>query len=215
MRLPLNMVQSEAQRLEAERECGTCTACCVLPRIPLDEEPGFFPQGKRGYTPCQHLCSLGEGCSIYNERPGLCRDYKCLWRAGLILGDERRRPDNLGLMFTLDEHEGQGVVEVWELWEGAARDHPGRGMLDAVSKYARVHIRFYGVPAAINYENANTLELGRRLSLAARVAPPELAAWLEARIGMGDLTVPQQKSVMLDLDALREGKSIESHYNRR
>jgi Fe-S-cluster containining protein len=98
MKLPLNLVRSDADRLESQRECGECTACCVLPRIPIGEDEGF-PQGKRGYTPCQHLClgrskdkatSFIPGCRIYSQRPSLCRDYKCLWREGVIQGDERR-----------------------------------------------------------------------------------------------------------------------------
>lgn len=224
MKFPLNLVQSDAQTLESQRECGDCTACCVLPRIPIGEEE-HFPQGKRGYVPCEHLC-IGEakdgdsfipGCRIYAHRPGLCRDYKCLWRGGIIQGDERRRPDRLGLMFTLDtlDAAGQvGVVEAWELWDGAAAEHPGRGVIDSVAQSVRLRIRFYGVPAALNYEGSQTLELGRRLSEAAHHNPQALAEWLELRITTKDLTPLNLESVMLDLDSLKRGEPVPRYYRR-
>lgn len=225
MKLPLNLIQSEAERLESQRECGPCTACCVLPRIPIGEED-VFPQGKRGYTPCKHLRvslnlvtgACGGGCDIYEHRPGLCRDYKCLWRAGLILGDERRRPDKLGLMFTFDIHDeerGIYVVEAWELWDGAAREHPGRGVIEAIAQYAHIRIRFYGVPAALSCECLpHTLDLGRALSGDSKHNPRALAAWLDREMSLGHLNANNLQSVQNDMEPLRRGEPVERHYNR-
>src|SRR5947209_18423059 len=75
----------------ATRQCGECKECCVVLPI-LDEE-----LSKPGHQPCKHLC--GCGCDIYKERPGVCRDYECLWLSGDIDGDQRTRPDNLGVIF--------------------------------------------------------------------------------------------------------------------
>ncbi|MBN9055415.1 MAG: hypothetical protein BGO06_12865 [Shinella sp. 65-6] len=54
----------------AGRSCGTCTLCCRLPDIDhLDKPANAW---------CRH-CVAGEGCSIYADRPSVCRDFLCLW----------------------------------------------------------------------------------------------------------------------------------------
>uniref|UniRef100_UPI003100AFE0 hypothetical protein n=1 Tax=Neorhizobium sp. EC2-8 TaxID=3129230 RepID=UPI003100AFE0 len=54
----------------AARYCGTCTLCCRLPEISaLDKPPDAW---------CRH-CTEGQGCSIYADRPQLCRDFLCMW----------------------------------------------------------------------------------------------------------------------------------------
>lgn len=211
MKIPLNLVRESAERIEAQRECGECTACCVLPGIPIGEDPDLL-EGKRGYTPCKHLCSINGGCSIYEKRPQLCRDYKCLWKAGLIIGDVRRRPDHLGLMFTFDEVGGEGVIEAWELWDGAARENPGRYLLDSIARYARVYVRFYGIPAALNYTKTGLFELGRSLSQATKECPQAVAGWLETKIGLAELTALNRESVERDLEPLRRGEPVPRHY---
>ncbi|WP_119256941.1 YkgJ family cysteine cluster protein [Shinella zoogloeoides] len=54
----------------AGRSCGTCTLCCRLPDIDLLDKPAN--------AWCRH-CVAGEGCSIYADRPSVCRDFLCLW----------------------------------------------------------------------------------------------------------------------------------------
>jgi hypothetical protein len=55
------------------RVCGECSLCC---KVPLIEELQK-PVGKL----CKH-CSAGNGCSIYESRPQVCRDFSCFWLAG-------------------------------------------------------------------------------------------------------------------------------------
>lgn len=65
--------------------CGTCTACCRVFNIPEFSKPA----GKW----CEH-CAIGKGCKIYEARPQVCRDYKCLW----LLSQEKgaaKLPDDL------------------------------------------------------------------------------------------------------------------------
>ena len=52
------------------RVCGTCTLCCRLPDIDLFDKPAN--------AWCRH-CIDGKGCSIYDDRPSVCRDFLCLW----------------------------------------------------------------------------------------------------------------------------------------
>jgi hypothetical protein len=62
-----------------ERTCGTCTLCCRLPEI--DE------LSKPANAWCVN-CTAGQGCSIYDSRPQLCRDFLCSWMINLQLGPE-------------------------------------------------------------------------------------------------------------------------------
>lgn len=218
MKIPLDLItaRQKAADLEAHRSCGECTACCVLPRIPIGEDEDF-PEGKPGYTPCEHLCSISGGCGVYETRPQLCRDYKCLWRGGILqagglMPDESMRPDKLGLMLTLDEEDGKGIVEAWELWEGAASVLPGRNAVRSISDQVGLHIRFYGVPAAIRYYNSDSLQFGRNLSRWAREDPKRLAAWLAKRIDTGHLIANNRESVERDLEPLRRGEPVARHY---
>jgi hypothetical protein len=61
------------------RSCGTCSLCCKLYEIPELDKPS--------HVWCRH-CRPGKGgCSIYQERPPVCVDFRCLWLTGQ-LGDE-------------------------------------------------------------------------------------------------------------------------------
>jgi hypothetical protein len=66
------------------RSCGTCSLCCKVFEVPPVNNK---PAGKW----CSH-CTPGRGCSIWTERPQMCRDYYCHWHQDLSLGPEWR-PD--------------------------------------------------------------------------------------------------------------------------
>jgi len=70
-------------RLVPGRSCGECHACCQFLVV-------TFPDWKK---PANVLCKnwVG-GCTIYNERPNICRGFFCGWRFFPNLGDEWR-PD--------------------------------------------------------------------------------------------------------------------------
>jgi len=62
--------------------CGTCNACCRVFAI---------PEVKKAAGPwCQH-CDIGKGCKIYEDRPQVCVEFKCLW----LLSREREPRDHL------------------------------------------------------------------------------------------------------------------------
>lgn len=78
------------------RECGECTACCVVLNI---DSPEFQkPPGK----PCTHLRERG-GCAIHATLYPTCRAYHCGWRYIAGLGDDWR-PDRSGVLIDL-QHE--------------------------------------------------------------------------------------------------------------
>lgn len=116
--LPPHEVEAIARRV-AGRSCGECTACCTV--------KGVAELGKPSQTACRHLC--GGGCDIYSARPRSCRDYACLWRQGWIEGDERRRPDQLGVMIDYEPFAripGSVRLVVWEVVPGAAQSQKVR-----------------------------------------------------------------------------------------
>jgi len=110
------------------KPCGDCRACCTVVGVPEIDKANF--------QPCKHEC--GTGCSIYPERPGSCRNYFCGWKWGMIEGDERRRPDNLGVIFDFQAFPAPGVLRAWEVRPGAASEPPARYLMQKLErKYGR------------------------------------------------------------------------------
>ena len=70
-----------------ERACGGCVLCCYL---------AFA--GKPHGVLCQ-FAKPGVGCTIYDSRPVICRDFCCSWLAGVTA----IRPDELGVMVLANE----------------------------------------------------------------------------------------------------------------
>lgn len=61
--------------------CADCDGCCRVFEVkPVDKAFG---------EPCKHLgrTLVGPGCTIYETRPDVCRNYVCLWL------DSQRRTD--------------------------------------------------------------------------------------------------------------------------
>jgi len=75
----------------ATRVCGECSLCCTVLRV--DE------LGKLGGEPCPQLRDAAKGCAIYEQRPRICRAYRCMWLRGYL--EERDRPDRLGAIVEL------------------------------------------------------------------------------------------------------------------
>lgn len=70
-------------------ECGECTLCCkVLPVGELKSPAGEY---------CKH-CTIGVGCSIYSQRPKVCRDFLCSYAQVSNVSIELR-PDKCGAIF--------------------------------------------------------------------------------------------------------------------
>ena len=64
---------------EAARQCGDCSLCCKLLRIPELDKP------KDEWCPnFAHRI----GCAIYADRPPSCRDFSCCWLVDPTMGPE-------------------------------------------------------------------------------------------------------------------------------
>src|SRR5262245_56261740 len=82
------------------RKCGECSLCCKLPRVDDVEKPSW--------TWCRH-CDVGKGCSIYESRPNICREFKCRWLTDTDLPDEWR-PDLVHLF--VSGNDGDEIMRV-------------------------------------------------------------------------------------------------------
>ncbi len=123
---PLQMVPIEG------RECGPCKACCTV--------VGVEELAKPMRQPCQYECEAG--CGIYEQRPGSCQTYSCMWLNGTLAGDTRRRPDVLGMIFDLRENNlGINIICAWEVWEGAAEQPAVQFLMAKMSLMVAVLLR--------------------------------------------------------------------------
>ena len=52
------------------KSCGSCIMCCTALEIPELKKPA---------GPACPNCILSGGCTIYADRPQVCRDFECLW----------------------------------------------------------------------------------------------------------------------------------------
>src|SRR5665213_2690643 len=93
----------EATNRAAGRECGECTACCTVIAVHELQKANN-----------QACCHLGDGCRIYPTRPDSCREWSCLWLNGGLPGDDLRRPDRLGLVFSLDAVGRYPLITAYE-----------------------------------------------------------------------------------------------------
>ncbi|MFY7929993.1 MAG: YkgJ family cysteine cluster protein [Oligoflexus sp.] len=67
------------------RSCGTCTLCCTY--LEIESKPGFSTRldtGEDLAKPSGISCPyLGpRGCTIYDARPLVCRQFACDWLMG-------------------------------------------------------------------------------------------------------------------------------------
>lgn len=93
------------------RSCGECTVCCKTHGVRELNKPS----GKW----CEH-CKIGEGCSIYAERPKECGEFKCAWLLGIKGGSLHQRPDRTKVVPDYREIPGIGTV----MWFGKLRINP-------------------------------------------------------------------------------------------
>jgi Fe-S-cluster containining protein len=85
------------------RTCSQCTLCCVALRI--DSLPGFTTTfhtgediGKAQGEPCRFLAKEGTGCTIYESRPAVCRNFLCDWIKGGRGYRDTDSPKSIGIV---------------------------------------------------------------------------------------------------------------------
>jgi hypothetical protein len=123
---------AETSHAAATRICGECTACCTV--------LGVVELNKPAYTTCRHDCGR---CAIYESRPKTCRIWSCGWLLSHIEGDERRRPDRLGLLFNREALDGKPITVVYEVWPDAATHSNNAFLLRKMSQQMPIVLRAY------------------------------------------------------------------------
>jgi hypothetical protein len=104
-----------------ERTCGACSLCCFIFPVPEVNKP------KDKW--CRHCRPEQGGCSIYNTRPPVCREYTCSWLNGSL-------PDHwypLRSMLVLDRHPGILRVFVHPEHSDRWREEPFHSELKALA----------------------------------------------------------------------------------
>jgi hypothetical protein len=86
-----------AQTTSRVRQCGSCNLCCDVLEVTA--------VGKPVNQLCTHWAT-GKGCTIYHQRPQMCRSFSCAWLQG-HLGDEWY-PETAGIVM----HFSQDAVNV-------------------------------------------------------------------------------------------------------
>jgi Fe-S-cluster containining protein len=94
------------------------------------------------FTDCSHQCA--SGCGEYESRPVGCRHYTCAWIDGW--GDDRDRPDRLGLLFEVAPGPvgGLAVRGVETRPGGSDSDAAHAHLADWEALRARVSVLRYG-----------------------------------------------------------------------
>ena len=83
------------------KSCGDCGLCCKLMGVTaLDKAAGKW---------CRHFSKAG-GCAVYDQRPGDCRVFNCLWLLTDALGPEWK-PSVAGFVLHSEDGGTRLVVE--------------------------------------------------------------------------------------------------------
>ena len=97
------------------RNCGECSLCCKLAKIvELDKPEGVW---------CRHCAPGRGGCTIYETRPPVCRNWNCNWILEPALGPEWR--PLISKMILYYENDGRRLcVRVDPGYAGSWRREP-------------------------------------------------------------------------------------------
>lgn len=110
-----------------KRECGDCSLCCKVMAI----EELTKPAGSW----CDQ-CEPGHGCRNYQDRPGECRNFRCLWLIDPRFG-EHWKPNRSKIVLTtsadgLEARCDPGFPAAW-------RNEPFRTELRNLARSGEVH----------------------------------------------------------------------------
>jgi len=99
------------------RECGDCTKCCEGYLHGEVKEIKFYLG-----TPCHFLKSRNKNkaCSIYNQRPLMCSNFKCLWLVDESI-PEWIKPSVSNTIISMQAYD---EIQYIELIEAGARMDP-------------------------------------------------------------------------------------------
>lgn len=93
---------TEPMDLVKGRSCDGCTLCCKLPSLE--------DVGKARNEWCRH-CNPKTGCTIYNQRPQICRDFHCGYLYISALSEDWK-PSKCKLFVAFEQSANRVVIHV-------------------------------------------------------------------------------------------------------
>src|ERR1700744_2653521 len=154
------------------RTCGDWTVCCTAMAI---DKPDI--QKEAGVT-CRHCVG---GCTIYETRPALCRDYHCGWRQ-LPMLDDNWRPDRSGVFVELEpsgDQTGLSLVLVGNPLKTVRQPW----FIDFVATGVRNHVPLsLGIPGPKGRQGASLLLNTEAMLAAAGISRAKVKEQLEKEL---------------------------------
>jgi len=146
-------------RLKQVNPCGGCTACC--------SELGVKDLGKPPRCRCEH--ETHSGCGIYGKHPAECQRFVCAWAMGAFGSSEKYRPDQCGLLFTVN-NVGERPLSVFLLTPDADQERMKYLLARLREKYpghpvTLIHPHGISVGADFECRPPYPLELSSRLNV--------------------------------------------------
>ncbi len=90
-----------ASSQQRKRSCASCNLCCT--HLEIESKPGYSTRldtgedvAKPAKAPCRFLGP--NGCSIYEVRPLVCREFRCDWLLAVKGFGPLDSPDRTGVM---------------------------------------------------------------------------------------------------------------------
>jgi hypothetical protein len=89
-------LRSAVASMQTTRTCDGCDLCCTAVGVEsIRKPPG---------VPCQHLTGdPGASCGIYGNRPHVCRQFFCVWRASDYVLPDDFRPADAGFVVAIGQ----------------------------------------------------------------------------------------------------------------
>ena len=103
--------------IDYKRECGSCSECC------MGWLTGTIYEYKmHAHNPCHFVDTnkCGGCCSIYEHRPKMCSDYKCMWLKHPVLFPEWMKPEKSKVIVTarmIEDPVDKVNIEYWQVRE--------------------------------------------------------------------------------------------------
>jgi hypothetical protein len=93
-------------QLPTKRRCGECDLCCTTVSVTATGRangsatvPDFY---KAAACRCTYQAGdVGRSCTVYSDRPYICREYACAWRCSDTLLPESMWPARIGFVVSM------------------------------------------------------------------------------------------------------------------
>lgn len=137
------MSEAITQTVKPERTCGGCTMCCRV--MAIDADDGTELSANDAW--CRH-CDRGKGCTIYAERPKVCKAFRCGWLEGDFADEDR--PDRSKIIALIGPkrtmYDGVWVtipvLEFKECAPGALDTPRAKRMIASVAPKSRIPVAY-------------------------------------------------------------------------